>query len=67
MVLSGGGSQVVLMVAGTTVAPGVSSQSAELLGNNGYMKRRGERVDRVLEIQAAPGEPTSQGLASRYE
>lgn len=31
----GGGSQVVLMVPGTTVAPGVSSQSAELLGTTG--------------------------------
>lgn len=35
MVRSGGGSQVVLMVAGTTVALGVSSQSAELLGTTG--------------------------------
>lgn len=36
MVLSGGGSQVVLMVAGTTVAPGVPSQrSVQLLGTTG--------------------------------
>lgn len=64
MVVLGGGSQVALMVA---VGPGrfEPSSASELLGTTGDTKRRG--VDRVLETQAAPGEPTSQGLASRHE
>lgn len=35
MVLPGGASQVVLMVAGATVAAGVSRQSVELVGTTG--------------------------------
>lgn len=67
MVVLGGGSQVALMVAGATVGPGrfEPSSASELLGTTGDTKRRG--VNRVLETQAAPGEPTSQGLASRHE
>lgn len=46
------------------LAPGVSIRVPLPRNNGGYEEKR---VDRVLETQAAPGEPTSQGLASRHE
>lgn len=64
-----GGSQAALSWrSGTAVlAPGTSSQSAEPLETSGIRREAGEGVDCVLEIQASPGAPASQGLSTRFQ
>lgn len=66
-----GGSQAALSWRSgiAVLAPGASSQSAEPLETSEIRREAagGEDVDCVLETQASPREPASQGLPIRYE